>query len=160
MTSRMVCKGLNPLILFLFSLHFSPSKGSRCINTLTLFLFTPCSSESWGAYLDFLRCIKVSAQRSLSLSLTHTNTHTHTIICCYTPYNSIYKSETKLLFAQAYLKGKWCYLVINCKNYKFDLFPTGKTTNNQKCMIIWCHGFAIKKCRYNGSQWGKNSHEQ
>ncbi len=27
-------------------LYFSPSKGSRCINTLTLFLFTPCSSES------------------------------------------------------------------------------------------------------------------
>ena len=27
-------------------------------------------------------------------------------------------------------------------------------------MILWCHGFAIKKCRYNGSQWGKNSHEQ
>ncbi len=70
-------KKKNTQLLQIGHLYFSPSKGSRCINTLTLFLFTPCSSESWGAYLDFLRRIKVSAQRSLSLSLSHTQTHTH-----------------------------------------------------------------------------------
>uniref|UniRef100_A0A3Q3S0Y3 GPI inositol-deacylase n=1 Tax=Mastacembelus armatus TaxID=205130 RepID=A0A3Q3S0Y3_9TELE len=45
---------LYPLILFLFSLYFSPSKGSRCLNILTLFLCAQCRTFVFRAEVHIL----------------------------------------------------------------------------------------------------------